>query len=559
MDFQNVLPWYASQLQPILEKSLTFEGIGLSAFGSALATIFLFKPQSATVSVMFSAVISYVAGNAMSMYLPRSGHIGQWLNPHTFNSKEHLAIIVMSGSASGAAFATEVLATQKLYYDVVPGALVAIMLTISSQLIGYGMAGALRESLVYPTNMLWPSVLPLNSLIQTLHSGKADKKFNFFWIIFGIVAVWELLPQYVMPILTGVSVFCFTKRNSLVFTNIFGGTSGNEGLGLLSLCFDWQYITTSSLFLPLVTLTNAFMGFLICIALFLGVYYGNAWQAQAFPFLSQQLFSATSTSTLYVAYNQSAILDQNNELDPSLLEAAGLPSFAATYASYLLTTSLGITASVAHVLLFNTSAISKVFRLPTLPRAGRNTSQAENPQKLDPHYLKMLQYKEVPTWWYVLIGLLSMVTGLACTYTLKSTLPWWGFSIACLLSFASTLFMGALSGVTGFDVPMSSVVQLLSGYIHPGKPVANMYFVLFGSNSQTQALSLIQNLKLGQYGKLSPRCTFTVQILGTVLGAMINYFLMNSITTNQRELLLSIQGTNVWSGQAIQSFNSNVS
>lgn len=49
-----------------------------------------------------------------------------------------------------------------------------------------------------------------------------------------------------------------------------------------------------------------------------------------------------------------------------------------------------------------------------------------------------------------------------------------------------------------------------------------------------------------------------MQIIGTLLGAVINYILMTSITTNQREILLSIQGTNIWSGQVIQSFNSNV-
>jgi hypothetical protein len=27
-----------------------------------------------------------------------------------------------------------------------------------------------------------------------------------------------------------------------IFTNIFGGADSNEGLGLLSLSFDWQYI-----------------------------------------------------------------------------------------------------------------------------------------------------------------------------------------------------------------------------------------------------------------------------------------------------------------------------
>lgn len=49
-----------------------------------------------------------------------------------------------------------------------------------------------------------------------------------------------------------------------------------------------------------------------------------------------------------------------------------------------------------------------------------------------------------------------------------------------------------------------------------------------------------------------------MQIIGTLLGAVVNYLLMASITTNQREILLSVQGTNIWSGQVVQAFNSNV-
>jgi len=138
-----------------------------------------------------------------------------------------------------------------------------------------------------------------------------------------------------------------------------------------------------------------------------------------------------------------------------------------------------------------------------------------------------------------------MVVALFCIYNLKSTLPWWGFLIACVLSFLSTLFFGSMAGLIGFNVPITSVIQLIGGYLHHGKPVANMYFVLFGANAQGQALFLIENLKLGQYGKLSPKCTFTVQIMGTVFGAIINYILMTSITTNQRDILLSIKGSNI--------------
>lgn len=420
--------------------------------------------------------------------------------------------------------------------------------------------------------MLWPTILPLNTLIETLHRDRNEmkKKFKFFWIIFSVVAVWELLPEYIMPLLTGISMFCLFNQRSMLVTNLFGGTSGNEGLGFMSFCFDWQYIGTSALFIPLRTQANAAVGWIGCMALFMGLYYGNVWRAMDFPFLSQLLFSQDSNSTVYSVYNQSTILDANNELDVAKLNLSGVPFFTATNAAYLLTTNLSIGATVIHIILWDFAAVKNAFAFASLSnlkeipsrmmfwKPGQRVHEKEDTEK-DPHYLAMRAYAEVPSWWYILILIASYAIALFSIYNLKSTLPWWGFMIATLLSFLATLFFGALSGVLGFNVPITSVIQLIGGYLHPGKPMANMYFVLFGANAQAQALFLVSNLKLGQYGKLSPRCCFAVQIIGTLLGAIINYALMSSITTNQRDILLSIQGTNIWSGQVIQSFNSNVS
>lgn len=134
-----------------------------------------------SVSIIFLTVLSYGGGMGLATIIPRKG-VFKWLNPHPFNAKEHLAIVIMSSSASAAAFATEVLAAQKLYYNVVPNSFVAVLLLFSSQLMGYGLAGILRKSLVYPTKMVWPSVLPLSSLIETLHRERAEmgKRFKFF-------------------------------------------------------------------------------------------------------------------------------------------------------------------------------------------------------------------------------------------------------------------------------------------------------------------------------------------------------------------------------------------
>ena len=68
------------------------------------------------------------------------------------------------------------------------------------------------------------------------------------------------------PTLNGISVFCLASvhaspKTRAVFTNIFGGASGNEGLGIGSISLDWQYIGSSylafvlSLHLPVVHAT----------------------------------------------------------------------------------------------------------------------------------------------------------------------------------------------------------------------------------------------------------------------------------------------------------------
>ena len=53
-----------------------------------------------------------------------------------------------------------------------------------------------------------------------------------------------------------------------------------------------------------------------------------------------------------------------------------------------------------------------------------------------------------------------------------------------------------------------------SAYLVPGDPVANMYGSMYGGQSIYQALSFLQDLKLGQYVKLAPRVTFCAQAAG---------------------------------------------
>ncbi|KAF8271942.1 OPT oligopeptide transporter protein-domain-containing protein [Lactarius quietus] len=545
-------------------------GIGLSAFGGILAEIYYFKPQTIVVSTMFLAIISYVLGIAMETFIPRWGWF-RYLNPGTFNKKENAFIIVMASAAANSALGTEVLAVQRLYYNTTPNGTASIFLLFSSQLLGYGIGGLMRPVLLYPSKMLYPGILPLVSMFDaffkegsTMHSESNKKKLKLFYVAFFAIFIWEIFPEWVFPMLTGFSVFCLANPRSTNFTLIFGGSNGNEGMGLLSFSLDWQYISPGVNPFAIPLKSQACIHHPLRMVIFAAVYYKNIWESKNLPFLSQDLFYENGT-----VYNQLLILNDKLEVDPTLLAEQGLPFYAGTWIIYLLTTNIGVAATFTHLLLWNRNDLRGAWswaNKDSLKRMwaefdwriwnadGKREVSPDN--DLDPHYREMLKYPDAPNSWYGAILVSAFVTAIVIIYKSNSTLPWWGFIIACLFAVVMILFFGSLVAITGLAFIIQPFPQMIGGFLHPGKPMANMYFVLFSYNSVTQAQLLLQDLKIAQYTKLPPRVAFTAQIIGTLFGSILNYIMMNSIIDNQREILLSVEGTNIWSGQQPQQYNS---
>lgn len=298
------------------------------------------------------------------------------------------------------------------------------------------------------------------------------------------------------------------------------------------------------------------VGTILCISLFSGVYFTNVWNAQNYPFLSQVLFSRQGNSTNFIQWNQTAVIGSDNRIDPVALKAEGLPAFAGSYVVNILTSNMAISAGIVHLLLYNWNDLKPVleifkpsnFRKIFLPRTWNvfskdSANEFEQPQEnYDPHYKLMLAYKPVPNWWFLVILVLSAVVALVVLYVGDSTLPWWGFLVACIVAWVLLLFFGAMQAVTGVGFIIQPIVQLVGGYLQPGNPVANMYFTLYvcllpppssnshqfanklqGYNSVTQGSLLLSDLKLAQYGHLAPRVAFMMQVLGTFIGAVLNY------------------------------------
>lgn len=57
-------------------------------------------------------------------------------------------------------------------------------------------------------------------------------------------------------------------------------------------------------------------------------------------------------------------------------------------------------------------------------------------------------------------------------------------------------------------------------------PILDLYFTCFTFNAMQEGQLLARDLKLAQYVHLSPRNTFTVQVTGCLVGAVLNYVMM---------------------------------
>ncbi|KAH7872644.1 OPT oligopeptide transporter [Lentinula edodes] len=533
---------------PVLTFRMLFLGLGFSAFGSVLAQLYYFKPQTLSVSQGFLLIILYFFGKAWEKALPSHG-LWWYLNPGPFNIKEHGAALIMASTASSSATAIQVISVQDLYYGNKLNPAVAIFTLLSSQLIGYSFAGLLIEALIYPSVTFWPSSITPANMFQALHfdGGLSSKRTKIFWLVFAAIFCYEIIPQWIFPLLTGVSIFCLVDNSSGTFRNIFGGASNNEGMGLLAVCFDWNLIGSPCLYTPLWTQLNQNIGICLTYILMSAVYYGNIWQGKRFPFMSQAIFDINGNQ-----YNQTAILT-NNKFDPAKFEQIGPAYFSSTNALYFITANLAMGATLVHVVLFYHDQLMPFIR--AFNPWNKTVSVVH-----DEHYIVMKRYDKVPKWWFLCLLVIAYSISQATDYTGNSHFTWWQLTVILVISLVFTMAYCTTSAILGFaqfSTQLDGFYSMIASYMVPGDPIANMYAALYGSQPTVQGIMLLGDLKLGQYLKIPPKINFLVQVLGCVVGALLNYVMELSIVANQRAALLTIAGTRLWSGQNAQSFNSN--
>ncbi|KAF0326925.1 hypothetical protein GQ607_005689 [Colletotrichum asianum] len=488
----NDVARYVVSTQDDGDRACTFRsfiiGSGLTALAACINQIYFYKPVDVSFASVFLCLMAYVIGVAWSVALPRRHHVekflpsqARWLGPvvHFINPG---------------------------HFGLKEHAVASILSTSSGN-------GAAIVQVFGAERLFYNRSTDAATAILTVFSAS----------IFGYGLVGLLRSILVHLLMT-----------------IFGGISSNEGQGILNFSLDWQYITSRYMSLPLLQQANSWVGIVLSYMMCFSLYYGGAWGAKKFPFMSTAMFEAKTGKV----YNQTAVFGQNAILDTEALEIHGLPRLTASNVWANMAAMAAIGALITHISLFYG------------PLIKRSLIQAWKKTETDPHYKVMQEnYKDVPMWWYLAILLVGFFTGLGAVIKGHTTLDAWAYVCAILLGCIVAPFSLCLYGLLGTSVATNNLSKMLCGVLQPGKPVANLYFSMFSHKVTVLSVFLSTDLKMAQYLKIPWRTMFLLQTWGSLFGTALNYVIMDTIVANRREILLDPIGNQVWSGRKIQSLN----
>ncbi|KAI4375907.1 hypothetical protein MLD38_013723 [Melastoma candidum] len=516
-------------------------GLLSCALLSFLNQFFAYRTEPLIITQITVQVATLPIGRLMAATLPTAkfclpglGGREFSLNPGPFNMKEHVLISIFAnaGSAfgSGSAYAVGIVNIIKAFYHRNISFFAGWLLIITTQVLGYGWAGLLRKYVVEPAHMWWPSTLVQVSLFRALHEKDEQRmsRAKFFVIVLICSFTWYTVPGYLFSTLTNISWVCWVFSKSVTAQQI---GSGMRGLGVGAITLDWTVVSSflfSPLICPFFAIANIFVGYALIMYVVMPIaYWGlNLYGANRFPIFSSHLF--TSQGQLY---NISAIVNDKFQLDIAKYNEEGRIHlsmfFALTYGFGFAT----IASTLTHVGLFYGREIYERYR-------------ASHNAKADIHTRLMRKYKDIPAWWFYLLLILSIVVSLLLCIFLNDEvqMPWWGLLFGSALAFIFTLPISIITATTNQTPGLNIVTEYIMGIILPGRPIANVCFKTYGYMSMAQAVSFLNDFKLGHYMKIPPRSMFLVQFIGTILAGTINnavaWWLLNSITNICQDTLL---------------------
>ncbi|KAJ7823560.1 OPT oligopeptide transporter protein-domain-containing protein [Mycena olivaceomarginata] len=447
---------------PVNTFRMWFLGISLTILLAGVNQIFEYRAPSVFITGIVGQLISLPLGKLLEWVLPtrqfKTFNYVWSFNPGPFNIKEHVCITVCIN-----------VATSPWSYQ--------ILLILGTQIFGFSLGGILRQFVVWPASMIWPSTLVNSALFNTLHKnyGKRDRghmtREKFFFIVCACSFVWYWVPGYLFTALSVFNWVCWIAPTNKKVNIVFGSLTG---LGMSAVTFDWAQISFigSPLVTPWWSEMNTMASVFICF-----------WFVVPIMYFKNVFYTAYLPLSAY--YNISATV-RDGQFDPEL------------YAAY---SPIFMTAALCMAYFVSFAAFVRRFR-------------ASLKDERDVHSRLMQAYPEVPVTWYILVGVLSTVFIFVAIEIFPTRLPIWAAALALAIAMIAAIPLAMLQAITNQHVALQVVEEMIAGYALPGRPRSH-------TPAPAQGVAFAGDLKLGHYMKIPPRMMFTIQLVSALVTCFV--------------------------------------
>ncbi|WXC46223.1 hypothetical protein QX201_005916 [Fusarium graminearum] len=479
-------------------------------------------------------LLSYPLGKAWEKWLP----VGEFtlfgsqvqLNPGKFNQKEHMLISIMANVSTSLPHSRYIIFTSwlKKYFDLPFAADFGfqICLSLSMNLLGFGLAGLVRRFLVYPSFCIWPRSLATVALNQSLHNESGNSsvlgpfkkiysmtRYRFFMLSFAAMFVWFWFPDLIVSALSLFNWLAWISPNNF---NLAAITGVSKGLGFNPLpTFDWNIATyyIDPLLVPFHVTFNMFLGAVLGGITIIAMYWNNTYNTGYLPINTNTMFDNTGAK-----YNVSSILDDRGLLDVEKYQAYSQVHIAASIYFFAV-----YSAVISYAAIYHWNDIKLGF--VSLYQSFKKDSKVN--QFKDVHTKLMEKYREVPEWWYMILNIVGVAFGVAsvAAWPTNTSVGTVFFGLALAVIF--TVPTGIIFATTGIEVEFNVLAEFIGGAWQPGNALAMNFFKGFGYVTVAHALDFANDLKLGHYLKIPQRQTFWCQTVATIVSAVVCTGVMN--------------------------------
>ncbi|KAG7192616.1 uncharacterized protein KQ657_001717 [Scheffersomyces spartinae] len=489
--------------------------IALASLLGGVDAFFLFRFPSISVGAIVAQLLAYPLGNLWHMVVPNwtigYGKYRVPLNPGPFNQKEHSLIYMFTNSVTSLRLVNVATTEQIKFFNVDFSVGKALVLNISAFFIGWAWCGLALPILVYPSEMVWPSILSGCALMKTLHSRENPyvpnwkiSRMSYFAIIFIGGFVWYFFSDFIIPFIAKIGAFItWIVPNNAIVGQVFGT---KNGLSLLPISFDWTTILNLSnpLTVPFVHAATVFLSFVFWVwCVIPGLYYKNHWQVGHFPILSNTIYNVNGTS-----YDATKVVNSKFELDYEKY-AKYSPVFIPV--GFLMQIALTLAA-------FSSMIVTIMFRFKK-----DVINPLRNPTS-DIHSDLMLKYKKFPTYIYPISLLIGIALGVMYVAIWKdiAQISVGGYFVSIILGAILYLPMCMVEAQSTLVINLQAFMNLVSAFWFPGKPLAVLYFTYVGFATLQHSEHLCQGAKMGHYLKVPPRVTMVVLFAAGMWGSLVN-------------------------------------